>query len=473
MKRGFGGKSFFSKKFFPQLIMAELEISDINLPYNTDAEQMVLGSIIADPELLAKVIDRLTPEHFFRKTHSGIFSVMQRMFVSGSEINIISLTEYCTRDQVFESPEQAKEYLFKLSMLAVESSSIESYAQFLDEKFVLRELIYASREIFEKATSGTEDPAALLEFAERRILDIRSSKETSGLVPIEPTVVNVLKHLMRVAQDLEPAEERGISSGFPSLDKVIYGLMPSSLILIAARPGMGKTSFAMNIAVNAARINRDKKVAVFSLEMSRTQLVERMLSCEGKIDSDSMKNGQIAKEKWQGLYEAAEMLMQTQIYVDDTASITVGEMKAKLRRMNDVGLVVIDYIGLITVKGKNSGNRVAEVTEITRGLKIMAKELNVPVIALSQLSRGPDAREDKRPLLSDLRDSGSVEQDADVVLFLYRDYYYNKEKTDHINSCECIVSKNRHGKQCTVPLRWDGEYTRFSSVEERYDDPGQ
>lgn len=453
--------------------MAELEINDINLPYSTDAEQMILGSIIADPELISKVSDRLTPEHFFRKTHNGIYSVMEKMFVSGSEINIVSLTERCARERVFESVEQAKEYLFKLSMLAIESTSIESYAEILDEKFVLRELIYASRDIFEKATSGTEEPSALLEYAERRIYDIRSDKETSGLMLIEPTVVDVLKHLMRVAQELEPAEQRGMSSGFPTLDRVIFGLMPSSLILIAARPGMGKTSFAMNIAVNAARINRDKKVAVFSLEMSRTQLVERMLSCEGKIDSETMKNGQIPQDRWTGLYQAAEMLMQTQIYVDDTANLTVGEMKAKLRRMSNVGLVVIDYIGLITVKGKNSGNRVAEVTEITRNLKIMAKELNIPVIALSQLSRGPDAREDKRPLLSDLRDSGSVEQDADVVLFLYRDYYYNKEKTDHINSCECIVAKNRHGRPCTVPLRWDGEFTRFSSVEDRYDDPGR
>ncbi len=463
----------FSGSIFFRLNMAELEISDINLPYSTDAEQMVLGSIIADPDLISKVSDRLTPEHFFRETHKGIFSVMQKMFVGGSDINIVSLTERCAREKVFESTEQAKEYLYKISMLAVEHSSIESYADVLDEKFVLRELIYASRDIFEKATSGTEEPAALLEYAERRIYDIRSSKETSGLLHIEPTVVDILQHLMRVAENREPAQQHGMSSGFPTLDKVIFGLMPASLILIAARPGMGKTSFAMNIAVNAARINRGKKIAVFSLEMSRSQLVERMLSSEGKIDSESMKNGLIPQDRWMGLYEAGEMLMQTQIYVDDTANITVGEIKAKLRRLSDVGLVVIDYLGLITVKGRNSGNRVAEVTEITRNLKIMAKELNVPVIALSQLSRGPDAREDKRPLLSDLRDSGSVEQDADVVLFLYRDFYYNKEKTDHINSCECIVAKNRHGKQCTVPLRWDGEYTRFTSVEDRYEDPGR
>ena len=205
--------------------------------------------------------------------------------------------------------------------------------------------------------------------------------------------------------------------------------------------------------------------------MSRSQLVERMLSSEGRINADLLKTGQIDSKQWQGLYEAAEMLMDSEIYVDDTANITIGEMKAKLRRMNNIGLVVIDYIGLVTVKGKNSGNRVAEVTEITRNMKVMAKELNVPVIALSQLSRSPDAREDKRPILSDLRDSGSAEQDADVVLFLYRDHYYNKEKTDQINSCECIVAKNRHGKLCTVPLRWEGDCTRVTSVETRYEDP--
>ncbi|MCR4780758.1 MAG: replicative DNA helicase [Ruminiclostridium sp.] len=450
--------------------MAELDISNIDLPYNTDAEQMVLGSAIADPELVAKIIDKLTPEHFHIKAHSGIYSVMQQMFVSGEDINIISLGERCVRQQVFASPEEAKEYLYKLSVMAVESSSIESYAQYLDEKFVMRQLINVSRDIFEKATSGTEEPGSLLEYAEKRILDIRSTAETSGLMNINPTVIDLLKHLIDINQHPEN-NQIGLSTGFRVLDKVIYGLMPSSLILIAARPGMGKTSFAMNMAVNAARLHRDKKIAIFSLEMSRSQLVERMLSSEGRINADKLKTGDIDQSQWRGLYEAAEMLMSSEIYVDDTAGITVGEMKAKLRRINNVGLVVIDYIGLVTVKGKNSGNRVAEVTEITRNMKVMAKEMNVPVIALSQLSRGPDNREDKRPLLSDLRDSGSAEQDADVVLFLYRDHYYHKEKTDLINSCECIVAKNRHGKCCTVQMRWEGEFTRFTSVEEHHEDP--
>ena len=450
--------------------MAELDISSIDLPYNTDAEQMVLGSAISDPDLVSRVIDKLTPEHFHVKLHSGIYSVMQKMFVSGEDINIVSLGEQCVRQKVFATAEESREYLYKLSVMAVESSSIESYAQYLDEKFVMRQLISVSRDIFEKATSGTEEPASLLEYAEKRIMDIRGTNEASGLLNIHPTVIDLLKHLIDINQHPEN-NMIGISSGFGTLDKVIYGLMPSSLILIAARPGMGKTSFAMNIAVNAARLNRDKKVAVFSLEMSRSQLVERMLSSEGRINADLLKTGQIDSKQWQGLYEAAEMLMDSEIYVDDTANITIGEMKAKLRRMNNIGLVVIDYIGLVTVKGKNSGNRVAEVTEITRNMKVMAKELNVPVIALSQLSRSPDAREDKRPILSDLRDSGSAEQDADVVLFLYRDHYYNKEKTDQINSCECIVAKNRHGKLCTVPLRWEGDCTRFTSVETRYEDP--
>ena len=229
---------------------------------------------------------------------------------------------------------------------------------------------------------------------------------------------------------------------------------------------MGKTSFAMNIAVNAARMHPEKKVAVFSLEMSREQLVARMLSSEGRIPSDALKTGRIEPSQWRNLNEAAEMLNMIEVYVDDTANITIGEMKAKLRRMNDLGLVVIDYLQLMST-GRRDGNRVNEVSEITRNLKILAKELNVPVITLSQLSRGPESRENKRPMLSDLRESGSIEQDADIVLFLYRDAYYTKSEENQ-ESCECIIAKNRHGETATVNLRWDGQFTRFSDVEQRY-----
>lgn len=285
-------------------------------------------------------------------------------------------------------------------------------------------------------------------------------------MPIAPVVREALHNLAYLTEHPEEANKKGLASGFSSLDKVIFGLNPSDFILIAARPAMGKTTFAMNIAVNAARINRGKKVAVFSLEMSCEQLVMRMLSSEGKISSESLRTGKIESASWGGLRQAADMLTSIELFIDDTASISIGEMKAKLRRVENLGLVVIDYLQLMST-GRRDGNRVNEISEITRNLKIMAKELNVPVITLSQLSRGPEARTDKRPMLSDLRDSGSIEQDADIVLFLYRDVYYTKDE-ENLSTAECIVAKNRHGETRTINLRFDGQYTRFTDLEERY-----
>ena len=446
--------------------MAELEIIESNLPFNVDAEQIVLGSVIVEPELLTKISDVLTPDHFHIKMHSGIYGVIQKLFVGGGDINIVTVTEHCVRQGVFESQDAARTYLFKLSEMSVEKASIESYAEVLDEKYLMRQLIVASRDIFDKASSGTEEPSSMLDYAEKRIYDIRNDKEIKGLLHIGPTLRDALRNLAYLAEHPEEANKKGMSSGFPSLDKFIFGLNPSDFILIAARPGMGKTSFAMNIAVNAARMHPEKKVAVFSLEMSREQLVARMLSSEGRIPSDALKTGRIEPSQWRNLNEAAEMLNMIEVYVDDTANITIGEMKAKLRRMNDLGLVVIDYLQLMST-GRRDGNRVNEVSEITRNLKILAKELNVPVITLSQLSRGPESRENKRPMLSDLRESGSIEQDADIVLFLYRDAYYTKSEENQ-ESCECIIAKNRHGETATVNLRWDGQFTRFSDVEQRY-----
>ena len=446
--------------------MAELEIIESNLPFNVDAEQIVLGSVIVEPELLTKISDVLTPDHFHIKMHSGIYGVIQKLFVGGGDINIVTVTEHCVRQGVFESQDAARTYLFKLSEMSVEKASIESYAEVLDEKYLMRQLIVASRDIFDKASSGTEEPSSMLDYAEKRIYDIRNDKEIKGLLHIGPTLRDTLRSLAYLAEHPEEASKKGMSSGFPSLDKFIFGLNPSDFILIAARPGMGKTSFAMNIAVNAARMHPEKKVAVFSLEMSREQLVARMLSSEGRIPSDALKTGRIEPSQWRNLNEAAEMLNMIELYVDDTANVAIGEMKAKLRRMSDLGLVVIDYLQLMST-GRRDGNRVNEVSEITRNLKILAKELNVPVITLSQLSRGPESRENKRPMLSDLRESGSIEQDADIVLFLYRDAYYTKSEENQ-ESCECIIAKNRHGETATVNLRWDGQFTRFSDVEQRY-----
>ncbi|MCM1334251.1 MAG: replicative DNA helicase [Bacteroides sp.] len=446
--------------------MADFDISEANLPFNIDAEQVVLGSLVIDPSLIAKLSGKLTPEHFHIRTHSKIFDAIGRLFLAGEDINIVSVTEACMRKSVFETIDEARTYLFKLTESSVEKSSIESYAEILDEKFLVRRLILASKDIYDLAVANTEEPQHLLDYAEKKIYEIRNDKEIKGLLHIGPLVKETLRSLAFLAEHPEEANKKGMSSGFPSLDKVIFGLNASDLILIAARPAMGKTAFALNIAVNAARMHRDKKVAVFNLEMSREQLVARMLSAEGRVSSEQMRNGRIEMSQWRGLSEAAEMLSEIELYVDDSANITIGEMKAKLRRVENLGLVVIDYLQLMST-GRRDGNRVSEVSELTRNLKIMAKELRVPIITLSQLSRGPEARTDKRPVLSDLRDSGSIEQDADIVLFLYRDVYYTKDE-ENVGGAECIVAKNRHGETRTVNLRFDGQFTRFSDVETRY-----
>lgn len=446
--------------------MADFDISDANLPFNIDAEQIVLGSLIIDSSLISRLSGRLTPDHFHIRVHSKIYDVIQRLFLGGDEINIVSVTEHCMRQSVFETVDEARTYLFKLTDASVEKSSIESYAEILDEKFLVRRLILASKDIYDLASAGTEEPQHLLDYAEKKIYEIRNDKEIKGLLHIGPLVKETLQNLAFLTEHPEEANKKGMSSGFPSLDKVIFGLNPSDLILIAARPAMGKTAFALNIAVNAARMHRNKKIAVFNLEMSREQLVSRMLSSEGRVSSEQMRNGRIEVSQWRGLSEAAEMLNEIELYVDDSANITIGEMKAKLRRVENLGLVVIDYLQLMST-GRKDGNRVSEISELTRNLKVMAKELRVPIITLSQLSRGPEARTDKRPVLSDLRDSGSIEQDADIVLFLYRDVYYTKDE-ENVGGAECIVAKNRHGETRTVNLRFDGQFTRFSDVETRY-----
>ncbi len=447
--------------------LPDFEINDSRLPSNLDAEQIVLGSVIMEPELLEKITDKVTAGHFSVKMHRGIYTVMQKLFVSAQPINIVTLEDNCVRDGVFDTQEEARTYLYKLAEKSVELSSIESYAKSLDEKYMMRQLMIASGEIYTKVADDIDSPDSVLDYAESRIYSLRNEKSIKGLMRIGDTVYDKLKEFAFITEHPEEAKKKGLRSGFPSVDSYINGLNPSNLVLIAARPGMGKTSFAMNIAVNAARINRGKKVAVFSLEMSREELVERMIASESRIPSKALRTGKIDANQWRGLTDAAEMLNTIELYVDDTPNISIGEMKAKLRRLDGLGLVVIDYLQLMSTQN-HGGNRVNEISEITRNLKILAKELNVPVITLSQLSRGPEQRENKRPTLPDLRDSGSIEQDADIVLFLYRDSYYKEIETD-LDSCECIIAKNRHGDRGTVNIRWDNKFTRFSDIETKYE----
>ena len=299
----------------------------------------------------------------------------------------------------------------------------------------------------------------MLDFAEQKIFDIRQGRDADGLRKIEDVVVEAYDDISKKSGE-DREKYLGMGSGFSKLDGVITGLNKSDLLIVAARPAMGKTSFVLNIAANVCRHRNDKEVVIFSLEMSNEQLVTRMLSSESLVESEKLLKGTIQDDDWTKLADGAERLSGMQIYLDDTAGITVTQMKAKLRRMKNLGLVIIDYLQLMS-SGRRIDNRVTEISEITRQLKLMAKELNVPVIVLSQLSRSVESRTDKRPVLSDLRESGSIEQDADIVMFLYRDHYYNKEKCPDPTLAECIVAKNRHGETGTVPLRWNGQFTLF------------
>lgn len=451
--------------------MAGYDLSGMNLPFSLSAEQSVLGAILMDGNAINDVLGTLHPEHFYVEQNRSIFSVMLQMSMSSQTIDIVTVLENVMRQAVFETSEQAKEYLGLLMQAVPSISAVEKYAAIVRDKYILRSLIFAAKDIMDMANAGAEDVNELVDLAEQKIFEIRSSDDNKDLTHISGIVydrLNALNDLVKsaAANGGQPVMT-GQSTGFIEVDRKIFGLNPSDLIILAARPGMGKTSFAMNIAVNTAKRYRDKAVCVFSLEMSKEQIVARMLSSEALLPSDALKTGKMDMSKWSDVMASAETLVQLPIYIDDTPGTTATAIKSKLRRIKNLGVVIIDYLQLMTSVKNYNGNRVAEISEITRNLKVLAKELNVPVIALSQLARGPEQREDKRPLLSDLRDSGSIEQDADIVMFLYRNAYYKKDDPNP-NVSECIVAKNRHGETGTAYLGWNGEYTRFSNVEVKF-----
>ena len=443
------------------------DVYGLNMPYNLEAEQSVLGGILIDPNCLSTVLERLKPEHFYNPQHREIYACIIRMFTAGEPIDFVTLlNEVCDR-QIFETKDQAKIYLTNIAQMVPSLSNMETYARIIEEKYYLRTLLYTARDIIDTTSEGEQDAKMLLDIAEQKIFDIRQGRTTQGPQRIDGIIIDTFDSLQQISGDDKQAFT-GLSTGLSAVDSLIFGLNKSDLILLAARPAMGKTSFALNIATNVAN-RSDKAVVIFSLEMSKEQLVSRVLSSEASISNSAFRTGDLTGQEWANLVAVAEHLSQKEIYIDDSSGITVPEMKARLRRIKNLGLVVIDYLQLMT-SGRRIESRVAEVSEITRSLKIMAKELDVPIITLSQLSRGPESRPDKRPMLSDLRESGSIEQDADIVMFLYRDEYYNRD-TEDVNIAECIVAKNRHGEVDTVKLSWDGSYTRFASLETYRDAP--
>ncbi|MDO5125648.1 MAG: replicative DNA helicase [Ruminococcus sp.] len=433
------------------------------LPYSLEAEQAVIGGILLDSSVLPRVIEILKPECFYRPQHQQLFSIVMRMFTTSQTEDIITVINEAVTMGVFETSAMAKTYLSGLMESVPSTANIESYCNIIKEKYQIRTLINVANDIIETANEGSVDSQTMLDSAEQKIYDIRQGNDVQGLSRIDSVIIDTYAHLQEISGP-DAELHLGAKTGFSQLDAVTTGLNKSDLIIIAARPAMGKSAFALNIAVNCCKQTM-KDVVIFSLEMGKEQLVSRMLSSESLVNNTNLRSGKISNEEWVKLAEGTEILSKLPIYLDDGAGINVPQMKAKLRRMRNLGLVVIDYLQLMSSPNRHT-NRVTEVSEITRQLKLMAKELNVPVIALSQLSRSSESRTDKRPLLSDLRESGSIEQDADIILFLYRDAYYEKDSADQ-TVAECIVAKNRHGTTGTINLSWIGEYTLFRGIDMR------
>lgn len=439
----------------------------LNLPYSPEAEQAVLGAIIIDSETINEVAEILTdPRYFHVNTHRDIYAAVLDLYNNGKNIDFVTLLDRLTKEKNFDES-MGKTYLMDLAQNCPAVSNAQEYAKIVREKYDVRSLINASRDTIRDASDGEIESQTLIDAAEQRIFDIRRDT-INGLEPLNKVLLREFDRLDALNSNTDDAL-KPIPTGLSDLDRVITGLNRSDLIFLAARPGMGKTSFALNIAKHVAMVSK-KTVAFFSLEMSKEQLASRLLSSEALVGGTKLRTGHLNNDEWERIVKAGDVLAKCDFYLDSTPSITVGEMKSKLRRLKNIDFVVIDYLQLMT-SGRRIDNRVQEVSEITRSLKILAKEIDVPVLCLSQLNRSAEARADHRPMISDLRESGSTEQDADIVLLLYREGYYgsqgeeqNDAQTDY-NSGECIVAKNRHGETTSVKLHWQGEFMRFTSVE--------
>ena len=436
------------------------------LPFSMPAEQSLLGAILIDPVSITQVADLLNSEDFYLEEHKQIYLAMQELFMANSEIDVVTLIDMLVTKGIYNKS-GGEDYIRTLTDAVPDALNIKDYARIVKEKSVLRQLISACTEISEAAYSEQESVTDIIDHAENLIFNIAQGRDTKGFRHIKDVLGDVYAHLHDLNTNKEATQ--GTKTGFSALDRVLAGMGKSDLVLVGARPGMGKTSFALNIATNVAKKTK-KAVCIFSLEMSADQLVNRVLSSEALVNSYSLRTGELAPADWENLARAAGELAGCDILIDDTSGLTVTAMKAKLRRVKNLGLVVIDYLGLMS-GDKHTENRVQEVSEISRSLKIMAKELMVPIVCCAQLSRGPESRTDKKPMLSDLRDSGAIEQDADTVIFLYRSEYY---KTDEAASqdtsiAEVIVAKNRHGAQGTVNMGWNGQFTKFVTIADDRD----
>ena len=432
------------------------------LPFSMPAEQSLLGSVLISPAALNEVADILNAEDFYLTEHKQIYLAMHELFLANSEIDVVTLIDMLVMKGIYDKS-GGEDYIRTLTEAVPDAFNVKDYARIVKEKSVLRQLIAACSEISETAYSEQESVTSILDHAEHLIFEIAQGRDTKNFRHVRDVLRDVFGHLNDLNTNKEATQ--GTPTGFSGLDRVLAGMGKSDLVLIGARPAMGKTSFALNIATNVAKQSK-KNVCIFSLEMSADQLVTRVLASEALVDSYHLRTGELSPDEWEHLAKAAGNLADCNILIDDSAGLTVTQMKAKLRRVKDLGLVVIDYLGLMQGDG-HKDNRVQEVSEISRSLKVMAKELMVPVICCAQLSRGPEGRTDKKPMLSDLRDSGAIEQDADTVIFLYRSEYYKtgEASTQDTNIAEIIVAKNRHGSVGTVEMGWNGKFTKFVTID--------
>ena len=432
-------------------------------PQSLEAEQSVLGSMLIDKEVVPVVMEILKSEDFYRPDHKEIYDVIIELFDRAQPIDLITVSERLKLHGKLDLV-GGLEYLTNIATEVPTTANVKHYAKIVEEKALLRKLIKASSDIVDLGYNASEEVSFILDKAEQNIFDILQKRSSQGFVPIKDVLVDTFNKLEELYNN--SGNITGIPTGFADLDFKTSGLHNSDLILIAARPAMGKTAFALNLAQNAA-VHSNVPVAVFSLEMSRDQLVNRMLCSEAMVDSNRMKTGKLEDNDWQKVAKALGPLSEAPIFIDDTPGISITEIRAKCRRLkleHNLGLGIIDYLQLMQGSRSKSENRQQEISEISRSLKILAKEINVPVITLSQLSRAPEARTDHRPILSDLRESGAIEQDADIVMFLYRDDYYNPE-TEKKNIAEVILAKHRNGSTGTVELVWLGQYTKFANLE--------
>lgn len=442
-------------------------------PQDIEAEQAVLGAIFLDADSIIDAMEIIEPQDFYRRSHQIIFQAMIQLIDRNESIDLITLKAEIEKSNSLEDI-GGLTYLTELSQASPSAASIAYYAKIVDDKATLRNLIQTASRIVTKGFEQDEDVQSIVDQAEKSILEVSEKRNSNGFQSIADVLNRTIENIDQLAQNNE--EITGLPTGYAALDKMTAGLQKEELIILAARPAVGKTAFALNIAQNVGT-KTDRSVAIFSLEMGAESLVNRMLCAEGSIEASHLRTGQLSEEEWRNLIVAMGSLSNASIYIDDTPGIKISEIRARCRKLaqekGNLGLILIDYLQLIEGTGRE--NRQQEVSEISRQLKKLAKELKVPVIALSQLSRGVEQRQDKRPVLSDIRESGSIEQDADIVAFLYRDDYYQREgdeedggeEPQNNNVIEVIIEKNRSGARGTVELLFIKEYNKFSSLSPR------